>query len=413
MFPWLDLLYLIVRVIVHVFFDLSFWLVLALVAYQYYQMQKDQIRMFGVYGFSLRRQVATAAALGVVGGLVGSFLLTFVGVPLNNLGLGYIWPLAIALMLVNLRFMCFAYAGGLVALANVLFGWPEVNVPHVLALVACLHITESVLIFISGRYGAVPIILRRDDGRLVGAFTLQNFWPLPLALLLAFIPEAAPPAELIKMPDWWPLLPMQEQPPAGTEWTYRMLPVVAALGYADIAAASTPARRRRKSAAHLALYSLTLLALAVLSARHPWLQFFAAVLSPLGHELLIQLDNRSEMRGEPRFVPPARGVMVLDTVPATPARQAGLRPGDIILALGGVAVNNGFELAGAISYAAGEFALAFERDGAVLSRQVRFADGDRRLGVIIVPEGYEQHYALMVDRRFGLIDWLRNRLRKK
>jgi hypothetical protein len=199
----------------------------------------------------------------------------------------------------------------------------------VLALVACLHITESVLIFISGRYGAVPIILRRDDGRLVGAFTLQNFWPLPLALLLAFIPEAAPPAELIKMPDWWPLLPMQEQPPAGTEWTYRMLPVVAALGYADIAAASTPARRRRKSAAHLALYSLTLLALAVLSARHPWLQFFAAVLSPLGHELLIQLDNRSEMRGEPRFVPPARGVMVLDTVPATPARQAGLRPGDI------------------------------------------------------------------------------------
>jgi hypothetical protein len=122
-FPWLDLLYLIVRVIVHVFFDLSFWLVLALVAYQYYQMQKDQIRMFGVYGFSLRRQVATAAALGVVGGLVGSFLLTFVGVPLNNLGLGYIWPLAIALMLVNLRFMCFAYAGGLVALANVLFGW--------------------------------------------------------------------------------------------------------------------------------------------------------------------------------------------------------------------------------------------------------------------------------------------------
>jgi len=86
---------------------------------------------------------------------------------------------------------------------------------------------------------------------------------------------------------------------------------------------------------------------------------------------------------------------------------------DIILALGGVAVNNGFELAGAISYAAGEFALAFERDGAVLSRQVRFADGDRRLGVIIVPEGYEQHYALMVDRRFGLIDWLRNRLRKK
>jgi predicted metalloprotease with PDZ domain len=105
--------------------------------------------------------------------------------------------------------------------------------------------------------------------------------------------------------------------------------------------------------------------------------------------------------------------MVLDTVPATPARQAGLRPGDILLDLDGVTVNNGFELAGAISYAPDEFTLAFGRDGAVLRRVVRFAGGDRRLGVIIVPEGYEHHYVQLIDRRFGLIDWLRNRLRRR
>ncbi len=410
MHPWVDLLSFIIRGVFAVFFDVSFWLVLALVAFQYRQMQRDQLRMFGVYGHSLRRQIIAAAAIGAAGGILGSFVLIVVGVPINNLGIGYIWPLVIILMLINLRFMCFAYAGGLVAIANVLFGWPDVNVPHVLALVACLHVTESILIFVSGRIGAVPIILKRDDGRLVGAFTLQNFWPLPLVMLMAFVPETV--EGMLHMPDWWPLLPMTGKPPAGDEWHYMMMPVVAALGYADVAVASTPAARRRKSAFHLALYSLTLLALAVLSAKYAWLQLFAALLSPLGHEFLIRLDNRQEMRGEPRFVPSARGVMVLDTVAGTPASKAGLRPGDIIRDLGGLPVDNGYELARAIAFAPPDFAIAFSRAGADMRRPARFEGGERRLGVIIVPEGGEQNYAQLTGDRFGLFDWLKNRFKK-
>jgi hypothetical protein len=410
--PWIDLLSFIIRGVFSIFFDITFWLVLGLVAFQYRQMQRDQLRMFGVYGHSLRRQILAAAAIGAAGGVIGSFVLTVVGVPLNNLGIGYIWPVVILLMLINLRFMCFAYAGGLVAISNVLFGWPEVNVPHVLALVAGLHVTESILIFVSGRFGAVPLILKRDDGRLVGAFTLQNFWPLPLVILMAIIPDPETARSMIHMPDWWPLLPMTEKPPVGEKWFYQMTPVVAALGYADVAVASTPAARRRKSAFHLALYSLALLALAVLSAKYAWLQLFAALLSPLGHELLIKLDNRQEMRGEPRFVPPARGVMVLDTVAATPAHKAGLRPGDIIHDLGGRPVDNGYELARAIAFAPPEFAIAFSRAGAVLRRPARFENGERRLGVIIVPEGGEQHYAQLAGDRFGLIDWLKNRFKR-
>ena len=413
MFPWQDLFSLITRGVIHVYFDVTFWLVLALVAFQYWQMQKDQLRMFGVYGYSLRRQIVAAALLGGIGGVLGSFILTAAGVTLNQLGLAYIWPVVIALMLINLRFMCFAYAGGLVAVSNVLFGWPEVNIPQVLALVAGLHVTESVLIFISGRYGAVPLILRRDDGRLVGAFTLQNFWPLPLVLLAATsIPETSLPAEIVKMPDWWPPLPIGELPSAGYTWLYVMMPVVAALGYADIAVSSTPAERRRQSAIHLALYSVLLMVLAVLSAKYTWLQLPAALLSPLGHEFLIQLDNRREMRGEPRFVPPGRGVMVLDTVPATPARKAGLRPGDIIIYLGDLAVNNGFELARAISFAPVTFDLTVQRGDRTFRRTASFHAGERRLGVIIVPEGHEQHYAQLAGRRFGLIDWFKSRFRR-
>lgn len=414
MFPWQDILLLIFRGTLGVFFEPMFWTILALVSYQYWQLQRTQIKLFGVYGFTLRKQIMLAVIYGCLGGVIGSFLLTIVGVTLNQLGLSYIWPVAFLLMMINMRFLCFAYAGGLVAISSTVLGWPEVNVPQVLTLVAILHITEAILIFISGRYSSVPLILKQQDGRIVGAFNLQNFWPLPL-VLLGVVPIAGTeaPAGIIKMPEWWPILKMAMEPPAGYTWLYGMLPVVAALGYTDMAITSLPAARRRSSAIHLAGYSIVLLVMAVLSANYHWLQIFAALLSPLGHEYLIQRDNKQETQGIPRFVPPEQGVMVLDTVPDSPARKVGLRPGDIILKLGGMAVNGSYELANAISFAENQFNLEIKRDGQVLQQETRFVNGARRLGVILVPEGHEENYVEMVTERFGLFDYLASKWRRK
>jgi uncharacterized membrane protein YwzB len=413
MFPWQEILQIIVQNTVAAYSQTMFWVVMGIIAYQYWRLQKQQIKMFGVSGQSLQQQVILAVVFGTVGGVLASFLLSLVGVTLNRLGLAYIWPVAIILMAVNMRFMCFAYAGGLVAAANVLFGWPDVNVPQVLSLVAILHVTESMLIFISGRYGATPLILQRDDGRLVGAFNLQNFWPLPLVLMIAvMIPDASLPTEIINTPDWWPLLPMEQTPPEGHQWLYSMLPAVAALGYADIAVSSTPSVRRRQSALHLSLYSIVLLVLAIASARYSWLQFIAALASPLGHELLIQLDNKREMEGEPRFVPPARGVMVLETLWGTPSFKLGLRPGDILLDLDGTKIDSGFDLARAISFASREFAVSFSREGRLFTRKGKFSKGERRLGIMLVPEGYEQHYVHISRERYGLVEWLKRLLRR-
>ena len=132
------------------------------------------------------------------------------------------------------------------------------------ALVAALHVTESVLIAISGRYGAVPVILKQGE-RLVGAFNLQNFWPLPLVVHSTIaMKKSALPEGVFHTPDWWPLLPLGIEPPAGFEWVYVMMPVVAALGYTDMAISSTPQERRRRSAFSLALYSMSLLGMALL-----------------------------------------------------------------------------------------------------------------------------------------------------
>lgn len=412
MFPWQDMLQLVIRGVIAVYGEPMFWLVVVLIAYQYWQVQKGQKRMFGVETFSIGQQVIIAVVLGSIGGILGSFLLTLMGVNINQLGFGYIWPVAILLMAIHMRYLCFAYAGGLVALSKVLFGWPNVDVPQVLMLVAILHITESILIVLSGRFGSIPVILRREDGQLVGAFTLQNFWPLPLLVMSAIaVPDSNVPASILSMPDWWPLLPVALAP-AGHQWMYSMIPVVAALGYTDLAIASSPQLRRCKSALYLGAYSMLLLALALLSVQYHWLQLIAALISPLGHELLIQLDSQGELEGIPRYVPPLQGLMILDTVIDSPAYKAQLKPGDILLNLHGIVVDTPSQLAAALAAVPPYFVLEFMRNGRIRQRKIRFAKDETMLGIILVPSGEEQQYIELVEDKLWVWEWFKGKVEK-
>ena len=399
--PWFEILKMLVLTTVVVFLQPIFWGILGIVAYQYWQLQKNQLAMFGVTGTPVGRQVKWAMLYGTIGGLMGSLVLTLVGVNIERMGFQYIWPLAIALALINMRFLCFAYAGGIVAVVSAIFGWPDVDVPQVLALVAALHVTESVLIAISGRYGSVPVILKQG-GRLVGAFNLQNFWPLPLVVLSTVAMQTgAMPEGVFHTPDWWPLLTLGIEPPAGSEWVYVMMPVVAALGYTDMAISSTPGQRRRRSALSLAVYSISLLGMALLAAKFEWLSLPAALLSPLGHEYLVRRDNRTEMAGAPLYVPPEQGVMVLDAIQGEMARTMGIRTGDVILGMSGMPINRGGDLAYAIEWAPPLFDMLLLRGGQELKLDGRFPPGPRRLGLILVPEGHETYYVTMSEGSGG------------
>jgi PDZ domain-containing secreted protein len=104
--------------------------------------------------------------------------------------------------------------------------------------------------------------------------------------------------------------------------------------------------------------------------------------------------------------------MVLDTVNDSPAANI-LKPGDIITCLAGFPVNSKFDLASAISQAPETFSLVFERAGREVRKNCKFKNGERRLGVILVPDGDETYYAEMVTERYGLIDWLKDKLKNR
>lgn len=318
-----------------------FLLLVFLIGMQYMQAASLKSQLYKVPPESNWLPLFQTVLFGAAGGLLGGLMMALLGISLSGTGIIYLWALAILFMLVNHRLICFSYAGGAIALSSLIFGFPAIDVPSLLGLVAVLHLVESLLIFFNGHKGALPVYTRNRQGRMVGAFYMQKYWPIPVVALQAvLISEGLAAGKLIPMPDWWPILRAAMPPETeGLERILVLVPVMAALGYSDLAITTTPQKKCRQSSFHLGLYSLALLFLAVLASYAKPVAWAAAVFAPLGHELLIRYGQRQQQAKNPLFVPDKKGLLVLDVLPGYPAQVLGLKTGDLIVGINGIAVS--------------------------------------------------------------------------
>jgi hypothetical protein len=394
--------------IFEVFINPIFWLVVVLVGFQYRRIAAMRNAFLGSGSSSVIVETLQAVGFGLLGGFIGSYLIVFTGLtfPGTANAIIYLLVTAVILMLINPRFLCFAYAGGLLATLHLLTGFPEISVPQLMALVAILHFVESVLIVASGHLNAVPAYIRLPRGQIVGGFALQKFWPLPLVILVVesgFVPGA------MEMPEWWPLI----KPELGIELAlmlFVLYPVVAGLGYGDMATTRTPREKTWASAVNLAGYSLVLYLLAYLAAFQPVFAWAAALFSPLGHELIVFLSRNAELNGKPIYIPRSDGLLVLDVREHSPAWTAGLRSGDLIREVNGLPVRLKGDLYALVARE-GVQEVGFVKDGRHYSRDLVSVPPGGTLGVIPVPEGGEVHYLEM--KPAWIARWLRGVVDKK
>ncbi len=359
-----------------------FWLVTLLVWMQYRRLSRMEKKIHGFVINDPLRSTATAAVYGVAAGVVGSMILLFTGVVLFPPDVMYLWPVALALMLINPRFLCFSYAAGLLVMAHLILGWPpEINAPGILALVAILHLMEGILVLFSGDTVSTPVYFRRPDRSVAGGYLIQRFWPIPL--LIIFLLQVPPEylSQATQMPDWWPLI---ETPVPGGDWARVLTSVVAALGYSDLAVTEMPRRRARQSAQHLWIFSAVLLVLSWGITRMRSLIWVAALFSALGHEAMIKYGSRQQLRGRPRFKAHHQGVVVMEAGPAGFGRTLGLKRGDVILAVDGEPVLTRAELSTTVADAGGDVTVTVYRDG----RELRLRGGPRGadLRIVTAPE---------------------------
>ena len=363
--------------------DGTFWLVVLLVGYLHWRQAKLKETLFGAQDHMPWYNTTLSLLFGLAGGFVGSVLMMVCGISISGIGVLYLWLVAIGLFLISPRYLCFSYAGGLLSISSILFGFPKIDVPNLMALVAVLHVVESLLILSSGHIGAIPVYTRNLRGELVGGFNLQRFWPLPI-IALVMVSRSGYAGSVLNMPDWWPLI---SSGMAGMEnMMYAGLGVFAALGYSDIAVTNSPQEKSRYSAALLAVYSISLLGLCILASRYPQLAVLPALFGPLAHEYTIVLGQNRELKGTPVYMHPSAGVMVLDILKGSVGKKLGLNSRDIILSINGLEVNDKYQVKEAVAINSWWTELEYTRgpEGEVRKGFARKKVGEP-LGIILVP----------------------------
>lgn len=353
-------------------------------------------RILGRSQASFWRELAVLTTLGVLAGFGGTVILFYLGIAVDMTGFAYVLPVALLLMLLDLRFLCLAYAGGLLSLVSLVCGLPKMHLPGLLALVAILHLMESVLIRAGGGRQAVPLAIRRG-GVTMGGYLLQQIWPLPLIALTAAAATGAERLTYLREPFWWPLIP---PPIMGAGFIFLALPAAAMLGYSDLTVTSSPRDRAARTAGMLGLYSLGLLLLSFAAARVPLLAWPAALYAPIGHELVLYLSRRYELRGRPAFTPGAEGVPILAVLAGTPAGEAGLLPGQVITAVNGHPVRSKAELLASFGAAGAAAVLAVSARPGEPPREYRLRRDPRGWGLIPAPDPGDPAAALLGPWRF-------------
>ncbi len=429
-----------------------FWIVVYLVFIQYRRIAGMEQRLFGRIINKVWTQMFTSLGLGVLGGFLASLILLLLGLSLEQIGLYFIWPVALILLLIHPRFLCFAYAGGIVGLAVLLARavatvYPElasysisgallkIHLPALLVLIGLLHLIEALLIYLGGHRGVTPLYYKHPGGEVVGGFSLQRFWPMPLVALMVTVVLQSEIAG-VSMPEWWPLLKSTIQPGIGESLQYLAVPVAAGLGYADLALSSTPREKSLFSSRYLAVYSLALLTIALGAEFYPLLVIPGVILAPLGHELLIVYGNNREMGRKPLYQADSRGVQVMMILPGSAAEQAGLKQGDMIQKVSGFPVHGFLELMSRVeeSYFLvllegkrrdGTFSVVLKKKIPALPPSIESSQENTAvtppdyaplhrsaaLGLIMVPPQQSRIY--VENRRTPPLGWLRRLLRRK
>lgn len=325
---------------------------------------------------------------GLVMGLVVSIVAILLGISLSGTAVACIWVVSIVLLMIRVRYLCFAYSIGLLGViqfiisffpnalhtgtaGNITTAIREMDIPALLVLAALLHIAEALLARWQGTKLATPLFLKGKRGMVVGGYQLQAFWPLPLFLL---IPSGAGTMDL----PWQPLL--------GGGLGIVSLPII--IGFSEMTQGMLPGHKVARTSGRLLIYSIVLLGLSLLAAWWSPLTLLAALAALVLHEGLSWYSALEERSISPIFVHPPRGRKVLAVLPGSPGQELGILPGEILLKVNGVVLTDAAQLHEALRMNSAFCKLeVLNREGESKYLQSPIYDGDHyQLGIILVPE---------------------------
>lgn len=378
------------------------------------QIQMER-KLFHTRLHSLLSETWRTVMWGWIGGLAASVLLLFVGVSIQAEAVLLLWVITIVLVVIRVRFLCLAYAAGILGAAQAILSWlpnaadlassvpvleivANADMPSLLMIVAVLHLLEGLLTHFQGARMATPLFLEGKRGQIIGGQQLQGFWPVPLFLLVPITGGSE-----LSLP-WGTLFGAN----LASGWTLLAFPAM--IGFTELTISKLPRQQARFSAKLLYLYGLIMLGASV--AAHFWTPILiaAALLSIALHEGLIRYNQWIEDKQTPFYVHSIRGLMVLSIVPNSPAQELGIQIGEIIHKVNGHKVKTKTDMhqAMGLNSAFCKLEVLNEQGEVRFLHRAIFAGDHHQLGIILAPD--QQALYFTEHRPVHLFSYLRGRI---
>lgn len=313
------------------FFIFLYIVIIIFIRAQYEKYSELQSEIYGSPKKSMRDITEEIILTGLLAGFAGSLVIVTAGITIDPVAVRYLFYIMCLLLIINIRFLCISYAGGILSAVVLIFNYPRTDVASILGLVAVLHIIESLLIYFNKDNDSTPVFIKhRDD--IAGAYLIRKFWMVPV-VFLTFITQAAAGGLQDFTAALW--MPFRTDFAANGAYALGLDCLVAVMCYSDLVVTKHPIKKSRETSYRVLVYGLTLLALSILSVHTQWLKYAGAVFCIAAHEGIYLYGKYSERKGMPLFNPVRRGLRVLEVLPESNAEKMGIHRGDIILNING------------------------------------------------------------------------------
>ena len=346
-------------------------------------------------------------SLGIIGGVIVSLMMSSLGIIFNeNSGIEIMFMISILLLFIKKRFICFSYSGAVLGMISILSGilsnitntesYINVNILSLMTFVGIMHVVEGVLVIFDGGRGAIPVFSNRND-KIVGGFAYNRYWALPVAIFIAFSGSiSSVTTSVVDTPNWWPVINRAETLLILSTAIIGAIPLYGVIGYNSVSFTKDKIKKPIYSGVGILIYGVLLTLIAQVSQFGVVGQIVVIAFAPLGHEIMIRIQNKIEEAGKYIYVTDNDGVSVLEVSPTSPAYEAGIRRGDKIIEVNNVKTVSEVEIFKIVRDSIEEISVKIRRiSGEMLDLTI--IPKNKRLGLLLVPKMVKVDDALSVD----------------
>ena len=346
-------------------------------------------------------------ALGIIAGAIISLMLSSLGIIFNeNSGIEIMFMISVLLLFVKKRFICFSYSGAVLGAIGILFSllasytntdtYININILVLMTFVGVMHIAEGFLVLFDGSRGAIPVFSNKNN-KIVGGFAYNRYWALPVAIFIAISGNLSTVGtSAIATPDWWPVINKSETLMILSSAIIASIPLYGVLAYSSVSFTKDKVKKPIYSGIGIIIYGVLLTVIAQLARFGIVGQIVVVVFAPLGHELMIKIQNKIENNGEYLYVTDDNGVCVLEVAPNSPAYESGVRRGDKILEVNKSKVISEVEIFQAVRESFSEISFRIKKiSGEIVDLSI--IPKNKRIGMLLVPRMVNVEDAISVD----------------